>query len=574
MSTRTPPTTDHTELAQPAETTADATANDLSRRGFLGRAGGVAAATVAAGALGGLPLAKPAAAAPAQAVAGLGTSFGGRARAGQAFAIREACATAQGTKFATIRTNGDEELYASRIGSSTKGLPHDTHGLVDPDAYASYLTALLSTRPTDFEAIPMGGKAKFANPQAAYAYLLEGTDPAALAVPPAPAFASAWEAGEMAELYWQALARDVPFATYATDPTVAKAAADLSRLSDFRGPKENGAVTVGTAFRIGLAGEANGPYLSQFLWQPVPYGAMTIAQRYNVARPKDFMTTWDAFLTVQRGRYAPALPVPGAPPPPTRYMVAGRDLATFLHADFIYQAYLNAGLILVKLGALDAGNPYLKSKNQAGVSTFGPQHLLDLVAKVAAAAVKASWYHKWVAHRRVRPEEFGGRVYLHKAGIAESPIHADLLSISGVLDAVSARYGNSLLPLAYPEGCPLHPSYPGAHPAITGACVTILKAFFDEAAVIPNPVIANADGSALLPYSGPPLTVGGELNKLAGNLAAGRAFGGVHWRSDNLVGLQLGEALALSILADERLTYNETFHGYSVTTFDGHTINA
>lgn len=536
MSTRTPPTTDLTELAQPAKTAADATVNDLSRWGFLGRAGGVAAASVAAGALGGLPLAKPAAAEPAQAVAGLGTSFGGRARAGQAYAVREACAATQGTKFATIRTNGDEELYASRIGSSTKGLPHDAHGVVDPDAYASYLTALLSTRPADFEAIPMGGKAKFANPQAAYAYLLEGTDPA--------------------------------------DPTVAKAAADLSRLSDFRGPKENGAITVGTAFRIGLAGEANGPYLSQFLWQPVPYGAMTIAQRYNVARPKDFMTTWDAFLTVQRGRYAPALPVPGAPPPPTRYMVAGRDIATFLHADFIYQACLNAGLILVKLGALDAGNPHLKSKNQAGVGTVGPHYLLDLVAKVAVAAVKASWYHKWVVHRRVRPEEFGGRVYLHKAWIADSPIHADLLSTSGVLDVVSARYGSSLLPLAYPEGCPIHPSYPGAHPAITGACVTILKVFFDEAAVIPNPVIANADGSALVPYSGPPLTVGGELNKLAGNLAAGRAFGGVHWRSDNLVGLQLGEALALSILADERRTYNETFGGYSVTTFDGHTINA
>ena len=112
------------------------------------------------------------------------------------------------------------------------------------------------------------------------------------------------------------------------------------------------------------------------------------------------------------------------------------------------------------------------------MGTFGPHYLLDMVAKVANAAIKASWYHKWVVHRRVRPEEFGGRVYLHKAGIAESPIHADLLSISGVLDAVSARYGSSLLPLAYPEGCPLHPSYPGAHPTITGACVTILKAYF------------------------------------------------------------------------------------------------
>src|SRR5581483_11374277 len=118
-----------------------------------------------------------------------------------------------------------------------------------------------------FERIPMGGKNKFANPQGAYAYPLEGTDSAALAVPPAPAFSSAWEAGEMAELYWQALARDVAFANYATDPIVAAASADLSRLSDFRGPKEGGAVTRVTIFTAGLTGEKAGPHVSQFLWQ-------------------------------------------------------------------------------------------------------------------------------------------------------------------------------------------------------------------------------------------------------------------------------------------------------------------
>ena len=57
-------------------------------------------------------------------------------------------------------------------------------------------------------------------------------------------------------------------------------------------------------------------------------------------------------------------------------MSTGRDLATLLHADFTYQAYLNAGLILYKLASpLDAGNPYLHSKNQIGAGTFGQHHL-------------------------------------------------------------------------------------------------------------------------------------------------------------------------------------------------------
>jgi len=51
-----------------------------------------------------------------------------------------------------------------------------------------------------------------------------------------------------------------------------------------------------------------------------------------------------------------------------------------------------------------------------------------------------------------------------------------------------------------------------------------------------------------------------------------RSFGGVHWRSDNDAGLRLGEAVAISILTDERNTYPEAFRGFSLTTFDGTTI--
>lgn len=82
--------------------------------------------------------------------------------------------------------------------------------------------------------------------------------------------------------------------------------------------------------------------------------------------------------------------------------------------------------------------------------------------------------------------------------------------------------------MAYPEGCPLHPAYPTGHAAIAGACVTVLKAFFQAAFVIPNPVEESLDGLLLLPYRGPDLAVGGELNKLASNIAVGRDTAGVH----------------------------------------------
>jgi hypothetical protein len=108
-------------------------------------------------------------------------------------------------------SNGDEDMYANRIASFTKGLPHNDLGEVDVNAYNAYLHALNSAQGADFEAIPLGGAAKLGNPQAAYCYTLEGADAAALASPAAPAFASAQAAGEMVEDYWQALTRDVPF---------------------------------------------------------------------------------------------------------------------------------------------------------------------------------------------------------------------------------------------------------------------------------------------------------------------------------------------------------------------------
>jgi len=49
------------------------------------------------------------------------------------------------------------------------------------------------------------------------------------------------------------------------------------------------------------------------------------------------------------------------------------------------------------------------------------------------------------------------------------------------------------------------------------------------------------DGLSLRRYTGGPLTVGGELNKLAFNMAFGRDTAGVHFRRDELEGIVRGE---------------------------------
>jgi hypothetical protein len=47
---------------------------------------------------------------------------------------------------------------------------------------------------------------------------------------------------------------------------------------------------------------------------------------------------------------------------------------------------------------------------------------------------------------------------------------------------------------------------------------------------------------------------------------------GVHWRSDATESLKLGESIAISIMKDQKLSYNETFSGFSLTKFDGTTV--
>jgi hypothetical protein len=476
--------------------------------------------------------------------------------------------------------NDDENLYPNKLGSYSKGLPHNDDGTVVLSAYQALLKALNSGSPADFDAIPMGGDRLLTNPQAGLAFDMEGPDTHALLQPPAPAFASREQAAELSENYWMALLRDVPFSQYAVNATANAAAADLTLYgNDFSGPKSGGAVTTATLFRGRTPGDLHGPFLSQFFYQDCNFGANKIEQKITTTIPGvNYMTDFATWLAVQRGANQPADifdPVP-------RYMRNGRDIGQWVHIDVLFQAYFQAFLVLAGAGApFDDGNPYNGNPSQAGFGTFGGPHIATLLCEVSTRALKAVWYQKWFVHRRLRPEVQAARVHRTLFAGAGYPVHADILNSFNDNNRLKGFMapGNALLPMAFPEGSPTHPAYGAGHATVAGACVTILKAWFNESTRLVdiglNPVQPTDDGLNLVPYTGGDagdLTVGGELNKIASNVANGRNIAGVHWRSDANESLKLGEQIAIGILRDQRSCYNEVFNGFSLTKFDGTTI--
>lgn len=496
----------------------------------------------------------------------------------------QAARTASETPLPDHPTNGDERLYPNYIAGFSKGLPHDAHGEVDPKAYRKMLAALASGKWSDFEAIPSGcpdpkRQRRLSNPELGLAFSLIGPDSHALASPPPPRLDGAEQAAEAVELYWMALARDVPFAQYAENPITRAAAEELTRLHGFNGSRADGQVTAANLFRGFTSADVTGPYVSQFLLKPLSFGAQTIDPRIQPAMAgTDYLTDFDSWLAIRNG-CQPAAPVQYAHG--SRLVTTGRDLSRWVQEDMVYQAYLNAATLILRSTdpvminpsavAFSALNPYNSSRMQAGFGTFGAPFVVCLVAEAAAIALEVVWYQKWFVHRRLRPEDYGGLLHQRKVARRDYPIHQNAAD-SAAVARVFAQYGTHLLPQAFPEAAPLHPSYGAGHAAVAGACVTVLKALFDEAAPFPNPVAPVATGLWTEPYRGADagrMTVGGELNKLAGNMSMARSFAGIHWRTDNLSAMLLGENVALGMLKEIKLTCYEDFQGFRFTRFDG-----
>ena len=533
--------------------------------------------------------------------------------------------------------------------------------------------------------------AKLVSPMAGASTETHGLDPKALEMGAAPSCRSRSAAAEIAEVYWMALLRDAPLLAFMDHPAapgngcaalsahdaelgyvvaarVGAAVKSVNTLFDIavrdtadparlRAPTDVEAGPGGanivrqTLFRSGLRDEQFGPLLSQFFLHPIGFGTQTIDQKQvpYVAR-QDFLTTHEDWLLAQNtgkdrfGRdygncnnysdqlYRGAKYYPTRPDgsPVKRYISTMRDLARFVNRDALHQAYFNAALFLLGVGAAeDSGNPYRGNRysREGGFATLGGPDLLTLVSEVASRALKVVWRQKWLVHRRCRPEVMAGLIQMQRNGYAglkrayglpvaipdfpafQVELDKTLTEVSAHNAAMNGGTGNFFLPMAFSAGSPNHPAYGAGHATVAGACVTVLKAWFDEdeklvdvyrrfnESMTPKKVAPkDPPNGELMPLqpgyrkAGPGLdefcepqeytgldaakmTVGGELNKIASNVAMGRSMGGVHWRTDNTRSLRLGELIAIEILRKRTLEYAELPVSFTFRSFDGQIVH-
>jgi hypothetical protein len=514
------------------------------------------------------------------------------------------------------------------VGFFHKTLPHnDQTGLVDPAAFARFQK--ICQHGGDFADVPQSvGASRLINPRAGWADDTHlGPSPSQMSMPEPPSALSDGTAAEMTELFWMALLRDKPFDEFkAGDGDIDAAIQDLQK-AYVRGAQTvipdvdvPATLTVQNLFRAGLIGEDKGPLVSQFFLQDIAYGTQIILQKqFPYKAHRDYLEDWKSWRDAQNtGKDSDGNDYPDDNPfseakdfePQDFHTEAGlrrintmRDLARFVNKDALHQAYFNAALLLSNWGApAGPGNPYGKwIKNQRPFGTLGGPHLLAQVSEVAARALRVVWHQKWGVYLRQRPEAYGGLMdvqarKLADIGLPEWVFQTEAAQrIFAKLTESGAPKNNYLLPMAFTAGSPAHPAYGAGHATVAGACVTILKAWFDGSAKLSeivknkgayNPITGEQIGlvqpgnggiDPLPPYveDGLPaedhLTVGGELNKLAANVALGRSMGGVHWRTDNTRSLRLGEKIATIILRRESMDYDE-FPFWQYTNFDGNTV--
>ena len=401
-------------------------------------------------------------------------------------------------------------------------------------------------------------------------------------------------------------------------------------------------------FRGHTPGDRKGPYLSQFMLMgdnhianahrpedgQLQYGAIRIDMKVRKATPgRDYMTHWNEWLDVQNGANVIASQQYDPTPTPSRdagfrYITTLRDMATYVHFDALYEAYLNACLWLLNAGApFDPNFRHLLggTRHTTGFALFGGPHILSLMTEVATRGLKAVRFQKFNTHLRLRPEALAGLIAAQGEGALDGTADSHVGLLKAALDqniggtnllqairdlnadqntrhsaylsdpaqsGIAAVANLPLLPMAFPEGSPMHPSYGAGHATVAGACVTILKAFFDEeaclirrgdgvTAVSPGDVqpgdqkvafVPNADGSALddrVGAYGDFLRVGDELNKLAANISIARNMAGVHYYSDYIDSLRMGEEIAIGVLQEQSIMYPKDPFQVSLTSFDG-----
>ena len=133
------------------------------------------------------------------------------------------------------------------------------------------------------------------------------------------------------------------------------------------------------------------------------------------------MTHWNEWLDVQNGAsvgdvqtYVEELA--GR----FRFIAAPRDLATYVHFDALYEAYLNACIWLLNVKAPfdpNFSDVLGRTRHTQGFALFGGPHILSLLTEVATRGLKAVRFQKFNMHLRLRPEALAGLVAAHHGGL-------------------------------------------------------------------------------------------------------------------------------------------------------------
>nr|AYP65252.1 vanadium-dependent bromine peroxidase [Saccharina japonica] len=481
--------------------------------------------------------------------------------------------------------NGDEENVPLFAGQFHKTLPHDKFGQVDEDAYKKLQECIFTSDINVCDDVPSGAKkngAKLTNPLGGTAHQVAGADSDNIFIPTPDSLLSERLAAQQSEVYWMALARDIPFGEFATNDLIRLAAENLQGLPAFKGlniPRSKGGKIdpVTDLFRTTWPGVTTGPVVSQFMLSDFLIDSINVTPKADPLTPfTDYMTSFQPWLDVQNGASDVDTTFDSENP---RFIRNGRDLATISFRDLLYTEAFRAALILFTQGALGGSiGPYEEAERQQGFATFGAPHILTAMGS-ASSSTRHAWYQKWQVHRMLRPEAYGGLVHNTLMKNVITPLPDSILRNTELLNRVEVHNQKMngdgektfLLPMASAQGSPTHPAYPSGHAINVGAYITSLKAFLGFEAgqrCFPDPVVSNNEGTERIPYvpSGREivgecindkgkkvdgLTYEGELNKVSANVLIGRSHLGVHWRMDGVYGALVGEVSAVRRLQQE-----------------------
>jgi hypothetical protein len=364
-------------------------------------------------------------------------------------------------------------------------------------------------------------------------------------------------------------------------------------------------------FRGAGAGEQVGPYISQFLLRNIGFGNATFEQKYQPEADHVKSITPNGFLAMQNGVTGGGIVAQGSARHLTTFRDVGSLVHNDPAFGLYFNAALIAGKTgrngfdaSATRGSnfLDTGGPdYLTTiasvTRGALRAAWGTKWQMALKVRPEVYAARYQWMKDQARSDTgmvaVGFDDLLGNGYSAAAGL--SSVNApgasgDLLQIvdaqnkSKIADRIAAinalasptaeetaekaelealaNTTNLFLNGLYREGSPTHPAFPAGHATVAGACVTVMKAFlkthdkdtfvatkFESVYGADSATVGSASGQVM--YDGADksdMTVQGELNKLASNVALGRDIAGVHYRCDGDCGLKMGEKYAISFL--------------------------